>query len=211
MDLILDVSQVVNHTLVEMRILGELILIAGFCGVASGEGVLSWGEVATVDGVASAQLLWQSDEHLAGFQFECDAAAFLAAGGGEVEELGWQVYVEADMVLGFTWDPTTYIPPLGSPTHFITVDVPVNLGKLVLSAPVFATPEGAEIIVTGPGPLDLNADTCPGDVSGDGVVGVDDILDVLAFWGGGGGGDANGDGATDVDDILLVISAWGDC
>ena len=87
MDLILDVSQVVNHTLVEMRIIGELVLIAGFCGVASGEGVLSWGEVATVDGVASAQLLWQSDEHLAGFQFECDAAAFLAAGGGEVEEL----------------------------------------------------------------------------------------------------------------------------
>ncbi len=200
-----------NDTLMEMRILKELVLVAGLCGVASGEGVLSWGEVATVEGVASAQLFWQSDEYLAGFQFDCDASAFLAAGGGEVEELGWQVYVEPHIVLCFTSDPTALIPPLGTPTHLITVDVPVSLGELVLSGLVFATPQATDILVSGPGPLDLNAEHCPGDVSGDGMVGVDDMLRVLAFWGGAEGGDANGDGVTDVEDILLVISAWGDC
>lgn len=192
-----------------MRIRAALLSIVCLPAAATADGVLSWGEVLIVDGVASAQLLWQGEQQLAGFQFECAEAAFLAAGGGEVEELGWQLYVEAHMVLGFTWDPAGYIPPLGTPTHLITIDVPESLGELVLVEPIFADPSGVQIIVTGPGPLDLDA--CPGDVTGDGVVGVNDILDVLAYWGGSGGGDANGDGNTDVDDILLVISAWGDC
>ena len=57
--------------------------------------------------------------------------------------------------------------------------------------------------------------TCPGDcigdVTGDGVVGVEDVLLVLADFGGAGAGDANGDGVVDVSDILLVIGAWGAC
>ena len=52
---------------------------------------------------------------------------------------------------------------------------------------------------------------CPGDVDGDGMVGVDDILLVLSDFGGPGAGDANGDGSVDVNDILLVIGAWGGC
>jgi hypothetical protein len=52
---------------------------------------------------------------------------------------------------------------------------------------------------------------CPGDVDGDGMVGVDDILLVLSDFGGPGAGDANGDGIVDVNDILLVIGAWGGC
>ncbi|MEE2906968.1 MAG: hypothetical protein VX527_03955, partial [Planctomycetota bacterium] len=53
---------------------------------------------------------------------------------------------------------------------------------------------------------------CLGDTNDDGVVNVDDILQVLANYGGSGsGGDVDGDGDIDVDDILAVINGWGDC
>jgi len=54
--------------------------------------------------------------------------------------------------------------------------------------------------------------SCDGDLDGDGIVGVDDVLAVLsAFGGSDASGDANGDGQVNVDDILLVVGAWGDC
>jgi len=60
---------------------------------------------------------------------------------------------------------------------------------------------------------DLGADDCcAADVDGDAVVGVDDVLLLLASWGSTGGpGDVDGDGAVGVDDLLAVIAAWGDC
>lgn len=51
---------------------------------------------------------------------------------------------------------------------------------------------------------------CIGDLDGDHVVGVNDVLEVLAAWG-GPGGDVNDDGTTDVDDVLAIIAAWGPC
>ncbi len=51
----------------------------------------------------------------------------------------------------------------------------------------------------------------PGDVNGDGVVGIDDLLDVLASFGPCPccPTDLNGDGAVTVDDLLTLIGAWG--
>ena len=70
----------------------------------------------------------------------------------------------------------------------------------------------------GPGTtcLDLDAcevsEPCPGDLDGDGVVEVDDILEVLSSYGNtDGSGDADGDGDSDVDDILRIINGWGPC
>lgn len=59
------------------------------------------------------------------------------------------------------------------------------------------------------GTLDVS---CAGDVNDDGSVDVNDVLEVLAAFGGlGSGGDANGDGVTNVNDILIVIANWGNC
>ncbi|MCH2136780.1 MAG: hypothetical protein MK101_09390 [Phycisphaerales bacterium] len=52
---------------------------------------------------------------------------------------------------------------------------------------------------------------CPGDADGDGDVDVDDILIVIADFGGSGNGDVDGNGETNVDDLLLVISWFGNC
>ncbi|MBT5382607.1 MAG: VCBS repeat-containing protein, partial [Phycisphaerae bacterium] len=51
---------------------------------------------------------------------------------------------------------------------------------------------------------------CEGDVDGDQVVGVNDILVVIGGWG-TPDGDVNGDGDTTVDDLLLCISSFGPC
>ena len=51
---------------------------------------------------------------------------------------------------------------------------------------------------------------CPGDADGDGVVGVNDVLDVIGNYGSSdGSGDANGDGVCDVNDVLTVVANFG--
>jgi hypothetical protein len=60
-----------------------------------------------------------------------------------------------------------------------------------------------------PGTSNGNIAPCPGDVDGDGIVGVEDMLACIAGWG-SPDGDADGDGTTGVSDILLIISAWGE-
>lgn len=55
--------------------------------------------------------------------------------------------------------------------------------------------------------------TCavPGDLNGDGVVDVSDLLILLSAWGACSGcsADLNGDGVVDVSDMLILLSAWG--
>jgi hypothetical protein len=62
-------------------------------------------------------------------------------------------------------------------------------------------------------PLAVSDSTCAGDVNGDSVVNVNDLLVVINQWGpcGGCSGDTNGDGVVDVTDLLTVINGWGPC
>ena len=54
--------------------------------------------------------------------------------------------------------------------------------------------------------------SCPGDITGDNVVDVNDVLSVLAgFNESDSDSDVNGDGVTNVNDVLIVIASWGDC
>ncbi len=52
---------------------------------------------------------------------------------------------------------------------------------------------------------------CPADITGDDVIDVLDLLEVLAQWGTAGSADITGDGVVDVLDLLEVLSAWGPC
>lgn len=57
------------------------------------------------------------------------------------------------------------------------------------------------------------ADQIPGDLNGDGVVDVSDLLLLFAAWGecpqGSCAADLNGDGFVDVSDLLLLLANWG--
>lgn len=65
---------------------------------------------------------------------------------------------------------------------------------------------------------DVNSDgipdecQCLADVTGDGIVNVNDILALIGAWGSTGPvGDVNADDIVDVNDLLIVISSWGSC
>ena len=67
----------------------------------------------------------------------------------------------------------------------------------------------------GPNFLFEAGEACDGDVDGDGVIGFDDLVDVLAAFGPCGAGacpsDINGDGVVAFDDVVTLLSAWGPC
>ncbi len=54
---------------------------------------------------------------------------------------------------------------------------------------------------------------CPGDIDGDGSVGINDVLELLAAWGPNPGhpADLDGDGAVEFDDFVLLLEDWGPC
>ena len=60
---------------------------------------------------------------------------------------------------------------------------------------------------------------CDADIAGpdgpgfsDGIVGTDDLLTVIGYWGSSiPGGDIDGDGIVGTNDLLAVIAAWGPC
>ena len=53
----------------------------------------------------------------------------------------------------------------------------------------------------------------PGDVDGDGIVCVSDLLAIIGAWGpcDGCNEDLNNDGDVNVTDLLIVIDHWGPC
>jgi hypothetical protein len=59
----------------------------------------------------------------------------------------------------------------------------------------------------------VNCPPCLEDVTGDGVVDVSDILEVIGNWGSceGCNADVNGDGTVGVNDLLAIVGAWGVC
>jgi hypothetical protein len=54
---------------------------------------------------------------------------------------------------------------------------------------------------------------CLADLDGDGVVGISDLLDLLAAWGPCGEcpADINGDGDVGIADLLALLAGWGPC
>jgi hypothetical protein len=68
-----------------------------------------------------------------------------------------------------------------------------------------ATGDGVEV-------REANA-SCPWDVDDDGVVGINDFLDLLAAWGPNAGhpADFDGDGFVGIVDFLDLLGHWGPC
>ncbi len=54
---------------------------------------------------------------------------------------------------------------------------------------------------------------CPGDIDGDGTVGINDFLDLLAAWGPNPRhpADIDDDGTVGILDFLMLLANWGAC
>ncbi len=67
--------------------------------------------------------------------------------------------------------------------------------------------------VNGNGTPDECEAGCPGDVDGDGTVGINDFKELLVVWGPNPGhpADLDGDGLVGINDFLALLAAWGPC
>lgn len=100
-------------------------------------------------------------------------------------------------------------PPLGPPTGLFTVlqdpsGTPLT-GVQVIGAPNSGLDEQSfQLDFTPP---------CPGDLNGDLIVNVADLIQMLIAWGPNPGdpADLNGDGIVNVLDLLQLLTVWGSC
>ena len=86
-----------------------------------------------------------------------------------------------------------------------------NASDLNQSSRVEAAIDNVEMISINCDPQEPD---CEGDIDGNGVVDVNDILDLLGAWGSDCDdcpSDVNGDGTLDVNDVLALLSNYGDC
>jgi subtilisin family serine protease len=101
-----------------------------------------------------------------------------------------------------------------------TLEVPITPGFHRIRVGGVADAEGTGTLQV----ACVAAPACPGDCAdgGDGAVGAEDLLRVLAQWTAGstpgvecdvddGSGAGTGDGVTDVSDLLYVLAHWGPC
>ncbi|MHC4414149.1 MAG: hypothetical protein ACYS0G_02575 [Planctomycetota bacterium] len=60
---------------------------------------------------------------------------------------------------------------------------------------------------------EVEVDLCPGDLTNDGFVGINDLLILLAAWGPNPGhpADIDNDGTVGINDLLALLSNWGLC
>ncbi|MAB82593.1 MAG: hypothetical protein CMJ24_04045 [Phycisphaerae bacterium] len=105
------------------------------------------------------------------------------------------------------FDPPTSLPDV--PLPLPTILPPGSAANVVLSmmSDSIAFQLGASVqISAAPDVLDV-----PGDATGDGMVGVDDLLALISQWGpcSGCSADFNGDDMVGVDDLLTILESWG--
>ena len=91
----------------------------------------------------------------------------------------------------------------------------ILLGTAVVDIPIFGeqTVQLTAIYLDCTLDMEVIGTFCSADVDGDGSVGVNDLLAVIADWGCSGTCDADitDDGQVNVQDLLDLIASWGNC
>ena len=117
-----------------------------------------------------------------------------------------------DFQASASWDSEETVddPPLAFenvPFDVPTIVPPGQTAHLLLSANAdsAASSNSGTLYIEAHGQRSL-----PGDVDGDGIVGITDLLAVIAAWGpcSGCSEDINADGTVNVSDVLAVIANW---
>jgi hypothetical protein len=107
-----------------------------------------------------------------------------------------------------------FIDPGAGDYHLSPASAAINAGDPgFIPQPHETDIDGDQRVVAGR--VDLGADEFqrPADIDGDGVVGINDFLAVLAAWGPCGNAcgpeDIDGDGVVGITDVLLLLADWG--
>jgi len=122
-----------------------------------------------------------------------------------------------DHLVGLDHDGTRYSFTLGADDNVMSYDIESGIiGACCVAGTCIPVHEVTCLSADGKylgdnTPCSDNCTPCP-DIDGDGEVGVDEILVVIAAWNtDDANADVNDDGIVDTNDLLLVLSAWGPC
>ena len=163
------------------------------------------------DGSGFAELMWSSNETVAGFQFDVVGASLTSVDDGITEKLDWIVSNNSFRVIGVAIVPGTYIPPQEDPVHLITLHFE-NVGDVISFTEVIFVNKATEAFEVDASDELIIEPACPADINGDSTVNVNDLLEVVGSWGEENvPADINGDGDVNVTDLLIVVSMWGPC
>jgi uncharacterized membrane protein len=150
---------------------------------------------------------------LGGLPSQAGSAALAVSGDGSV--IVGETGSAGGNNAAFIWDAQHGMRDL---RHVLINEYGLDLDGWVLLRAADISADGRTIV--GSGNLGswiahIGTPVAPGDVTGDGVVNIDDLLAVIAAWGpcpappATCAADVTVDGAVNIDDLLLVISSWG--
>ncbi len=108
------------------------------------------------------------------------------------------------------WVDAQNVAPM-DPSRISVGDTSLDINMQGISWGIFWCTQGVEYTETARIELEFN---CPADVSGDGVVDIQDLLQLIGAWGPCNDCDEDIDnsGDVDVEDLLSLIDFWGnDC
>jgi hypothetical protein len=107
-----------------------------------------------------------------------------------------------------------FVDPVAGDYHLSMASAAINAGDPgFIPVPDETDIDGDQRVVAGR--VDLGADEVrrPADIDGDGVVGINDFLALLAAWGPCGDAcgpqDIDGDGEVGITDVLILLADWG--
>ena len=176
------------------------------------DNILSFGDWdVDADGSGWADVMWESDETIAGFQFDVHGVSLTLVEGGLTEKMGWMMTHNDFRIIGVAIQPGSYIPPQSVPTLLLTLHFE-NVGEEISFEEVIFADDQAKMIEVDSSDTIIISPPCPADINGDAVVDVVDLLEVVGTWGQSNvPSDINNDGVVNVSDLLAVVDAWGPC
>ena len=187
-------------------------LILMLNSIATADSILSFGNwEVNKKGAGWADVLWSSDETIAGFQFDVSNISITSVEGILTEEYNWTLANNTFRVLGYATSFTQYIPPQIETTSLLKIHFVEANGIIAFSGVIFADENAKTIKVYASDTINTD-NLCVADINNDGFVNVTDLLEIVGTWGQTNvPSDINGDGIVNVPDLLAVIDAWGSC
>ena len=167
-------------------------------------------------GLGSLQVTWNSEEVLAGFQFDLPNLVITGASGGLAADAGFAIAYNDDRVIGYFTTMDGYIYPTKGTEVLLEIafENTSDTDLVVFDGVVCARPDASSIDVISDDEIILDAPCLP-DFNADGYVDGADLTLLLANWGVCQSVDCQydltGDLVVDGADLTVLLAGWGAC
>ena len=185
--------------------------IAGGSSALAGSNAITFGNYEAKGDLIVVDVMYASNDWLAGFQFDIIGANIIDASGGLCAENNWLLEHSELRVVGVGLGGL-FIEPSNVPEVLLQLTLEPTDTLVRFEKAIFANPDAQEIPIDATSVLDLGDEPCLGDLNNDGEVnGADLGLMLVAFSGSDPNADLNDDGVVNGADLGLMLVGWGDC